>query len=35
MYAASVADPEGFWREEGKRLDWIRPYTRVKETSFA
>ena len=34
-YAASIADPEGFWREEGKRLDWIRPYTRVKETSFA
>ena len=34
-YAASIADPEGFWREEGKQLDWIRPYTRVKETSFA
>ena len=34
-YAASVADPEGFWREEGKRLDWIRPYSRAKETSFA
>ena len=34
-YAASVADPEGFWAEEGLRLDWIRPYTRVKNTSFA
>ncbi|WP_373353299.1 acetate--CoA ligase [Pseudoroseicyclus sp. CXY001] len=35
MYAASVADPEAFWGEEGKRLDWIEPYTRVKNTSFA
>ncbi|HET9069059.1 MAG TPA: acetyl-coenzyme A synthetase N-terminal domain-containing protein, partial [Amaricoccus sp.] len=34
-YAASIADPEGFWREEGKRLDWTTPYSRVKETSFA
>jgi len=35
MYAASVADPEAFWREQGKRLDWIKPYTKVKNTSFA
>jgi len=35
MYAASVADPEAFWSEEGKRLDWITPYTKVKNTSFA
>ena len=34
-YAASVADPEAFWGEAGKRLDWIKPYTRVKSTSFA
>ncbi|KAF0115988.1 MAG: acetyl-CoA synthetase [Rhodobacteraceae bacterium] len=34
-YAASVNDPEGFWGEEGLRLDWIKPYTRVKNTSFA
>ncbi|WP_096784842.1 acetate--CoA ligase [Rhodobacter sp. CZR27] len=34
MYAASVSDPEAFWGEQGKRLDWIRPYTKVKETSF-
>ncbi|MES2914296.1 MAG: acetate--CoA ligase [Pseudomonadota bacterium] len=34
-YAASVSDPEGFWGEEGLRLDWIKPYTRVKNTSFA
>jgi acetyl-CoA synthetase len=34
MYARSIADPEGFWGEHGKRLDWIKPYTKVKETSF-
>jgi acetyl-CoA synthetase len=34
MYAASVNDPEAFWGEQGKRLDWIKPYTRVKNTSF-
>ena len=34
MYAASVADPDAFWGEQGKRLDWIKPYTRVKNTSF-
>ncbi|MFV0360176.1 acetate--CoA ligase [Tropicimonas sp.] len=34
MYAASVSDPEGFWGEHGRRLDWIRPYTKVKNTSF-
>ncbi|WP_019994597.1 acetate--CoA ligase [Aureimonas ureilytica] len=34
-YEASVNDPEGFWREHGQRLDWIKPYTKVKNTSFA
>jgi acetyl-CoA synthetase len=34
-YAASVQDPEGFWGKEGLRLDWIKPYTKVKSTSFA
>ncbi len=34
-YAASIADPEAFWGAEGQRLDWTRPYTRVKNTSFA
>jgi acetyl-CoA synthetase len=34
-YAASVADPEAFWGVEGKRIDWMAPYTRVKNTSFA
>ena len=35
MYAASMADPEAFWGEQGKRLDWIKPYTKVKNVSFA
>lgn len=35
MYAASVADPNAFWGEHGQRLDWITPYTQVKNTSFA
>jgi acetyl-CoA synthetase len=34
MYERSVSDPEGFWGDEGKRLDWIKPYTKVKNTSF-
>lgn len=34
MYDASISDPEAFWGEHGKRLDWIRPYTKVKSTSF-
>jgi acetyl-CoA synthetase len=34
MYAESVADPEKFWGEHGKRIDWIRPYTKVKDVSF-
>ncbi len=35
MYAASVADPGAFWAGHGKRIDWIRPFTKVKNTSFA
>ena len=35
MYERSVTDPEGFWSDAGKRIDWIKPYTRAKNTSFA
>ncbi|MDG1408748.1 MAG: acetate--CoA ligase, partial [Octadecabacter sp.] len=35
MYADSMADPDVFWGEHGKRIDWIKPYTKVKNTSFA
>jgi acetyl-CoA synthetase len=34
MYAESVANPDKFWGEHGKRLHWIKPYTKVKNTSF-
>ena len=34
LYAESVADPTKFWGEQGKRIDWIKPYTKVKNTSF-
>ncbi|MFG1394881.1 acetate--CoA ligase [Xanthobacter agilis] len=34
MYAASVEDPNTFWGEHGKRIDWFQPYTKVKNTSF-
>ena len=34
MYAASVADPIAFWSEQGKRLDWMTPYTQVKDVSW-
>ena len=33
-YAESVRDPESFWGRIGRRLDWTRPYGRVKDTSF-
>ena len=35
MYAASVKDPDGFWREQAKLLTWIKPFTKVKNTSYA
>ena len=34
MYAASVADPDAFWAEQGQRLDWIKPFTKVKDVDF-
>jgi acetyl-CoA synthetase len=34
MYAASVADPEVFWAEQGLRINWTRPFTKVKDTDF-
>ena len=35
MYAASASTPDVFWAEHGKRIDWIKPFTKVKNTSFA
>ncbi len=34
MYEQSTQDPEAFWAEHGKRVDWIKPYTKVKDVSF-
>ena len=34
MYKRSITDPEGFWAEHGKRIDWFTPFTKVKNTSF-
>ncbi|MEO1205158.1 MAG: acetate--CoA ligase [Pseudomonadota bacterium] len=34
MYQRSIDDPEGFWGEMGRRVDWMKPYTKVKNTTF-
>ncbi|MFB9067868.1 acetate--CoA ligase [Pseudofulvimonas gallinarii] len=34
LYRESIDDNEGFWRREGQRVDWMRPYTQVKDVSF-
>ncbi|MEI9994079.1 MAG: acetate--CoA ligase [Rhizomicrobium sp.] len=34
MYARSLSDPEGFWAEQAKRIDWIKPFTKVKDVSW-
>ncbi|WP_375464818.1 acetate--CoA ligase, partial [uncultured Methylobacterium sp.] len=34
MYRASIVDPEQFWGEHGRRIDWSTPYSQVKNTSF-
>ena len=34
MYRQSVDDPNGFWAEQAKRVDWMKPFTKVKNTTF-
>ena len=34
LYAESVSDPDGFWGKVGQRLDWIKPYSKVKDTDY-
>ncbi|MBT3334158.1 MAG: acetate--CoA ligase [Rhodospirillaceae bacterium] len=34
MYQQSLDDPDGFWGEQGKRIDWFKPYTKVKNTTY-
>ncbi|MEZ5840370.1 MAG: acetate--CoA ligase [Hyphomicrobiales bacterium] len=35
MYKASVENPDAFWGEHGRRIDWMKPFTKVKNTSYA
>jgi acetyl-CoA synthetase len=35
MYARSVSDPNGFWAEQAKRIGWMKPFSKVENTSFA
>ena len=34
-YERSINDPENFWAEHGQRIDWIKPYTRIKDVSYS
>ncbi len=34
MHQRFVSDPQGFWAEHGKRVDWIKPFTKVKNTTY-
>ena len=34
LYARSITDPQGFWREAGERIEWFKPYTKVKDISW-
>ena len=34
LYRQSIDDNEGFWAEQGQRIDWIRPFSKVKDVSF-
>jgi acetyl-CoA synthetase len=35
MYAEAIHSPDEFWGKIGRRIDWVKPYTRVKDVSFA
>ncbi len=35
MYRRSLEDPDGFWADEAKRIDWVKPFTKVKNVSYA
>ena len=34
LYAQSIADPDAFWAEHGKRIDWMTPYSQVSDVSY-
>ncbi len=35
MYAASINDPEAFWAEHGRRVDWMKPFSKVKNVNYS
>lgn len=35
MYARSIKDPNGFWSEQARRIDWVKPFTKVENVSYA
>ncbi|MEO0747447.1 MAG: acetate--CoA ligase, partial [Pseudomonadota bacterium] len=34
MYASSISDPDSFWSNEARRIDWIKPFSKVKDVSY-
>ena len=34
-YKLSIKDNDGFWRKEGKRIDWIKPYKKIKDIKYS
>ena len=34
LYQDSIANPDQFWAEHGKRIDWIKPYSQISDVSF-
>ena len=34
-YKLSIKDNEGFWKKEGQRIDWIKPYTKIKDAKYS
>ena len=34
-YSQSIKDNEGFWKKEGKRINWIKPYTKIKDVKYS
>jgi acetyl-CoA synthetase len=35
LYERSISDNTGFWAEQGRRIDWIKPYTKIKDVSYS
>ena len=34
-YQLSINENEKFWNEEGKRINWIKPYTKIKDVKYS